>query len=133
MLRSCWLWHGATTDGYGVASVDGRLGRVHRLVYAALVGDIPTGWHVHHTCHVRHCYNPAHLEAVDPAEHGRSHSPHTGKTHCKHDHEYTEENTYVTSDGRRVCRTCKRDNEYRRTEGKTRRTRRGRYASRSQG
>lgn len=32
------------------------------------------------------------------------------KTHCKQGHEYTEENTYVTSRGWRQCRACKRRN-----------------------
>ena len=30
-------------------------------------------------------------------------------THCKKGHEYTEENTYVASDGGRRCRECYRD------------------------
>jgi hypothetical protein len=28
------------------------------------------------------------------------------KTHCRHGHEYTKENTYVRSNGRRSCKTC---------------------------
>lgn len=29
------------------------------------------------------------------------------KTHCRHGHEYTPENTYIRpSDGSRACRTC---------------------------
>jgi hypothetical protein len=30
------------------------------------------------------------------------------KTHCPHGHEYTEDNTYVRSDGHRECRACHR-------------------------
>lgn len=30
------------------------------------------------------------------------------KTHCIHGHEYTDENTYINSSGRRECRTCRR-------------------------
>jgi hypothetical protein len=29
---------------------------------------------------------------------------------CLHGHPYDEENTYVTPDGKRQCRTCKREN-----------------------
>jgi hypothetical protein len=29
------------------------------------------------------------------------------KTHCKHGHEYTKENTYVAPDGTRSCRKCR--------------------------
>lgn len=31
------------------------------------------------------------------------------KTHCPHDHEYTAENTLIGKDGKRRCRTCRRD------------------------
>lgn len=30
------------------------------------------------------------------------------KTHCKSGHEFTNENTYVRRDGRRICRACER-------------------------
>ena len=29
------------------------------------------------------------------------------KTHCKRDHEFTDENTYVSPGGQRLCRTCR--------------------------
>lgn len=35
-------------------------------------------------------------------------------THCKRDHEFTEENTLIFADGRRRCRACIRENERRR-------------------
>lgn len=31
------------------------------------------------------------------------------RTHCRHGHEYTPENTHVKSDGSRRCRTCHRE------------------------
>lgn len=30
-------------------------------------------------------------------------------THCKRGHEYTPKNTYVRSDGARVCQACRRE------------------------
>lgn len=43
-------------------------------------------------------------DRLDGADHQRA------KTHCPRGHEYTEENTLVyPSDGRRRCRTCRRD------------------------
>lgn len=32
--------------------------------------------------------------------------PQVPRTHCPHDHEYTEENTYLGPDGKRRCRAC---------------------------
>jgi hypothetical protein len=34
-----------------------------------------------------------------------------GRTHCKHGHEFTEENTHLNSNGTRVCRECMRARE----------------------
>jgi hypothetical protein len=34
----------------------------------------------------------------------------SSKTHCPQGHEYTEENTYITPKGSRVCRTCMKTN-----------------------
>lgn len=41
----------------------------HRFIYRAHKGEIPTGWQVHHLCHIRLCCNPAHLEAVPLRDH----------------------------------------------------------------
>jgi len=35
------------------------------------------------------------------------------KTHCKHGHEYTPENTYVQPKGSRACRTCLKESQRR--------------------
>jgi WhiB family redox-sensing transcriptional regulator len=47
---------------------------------------------------------------------GRPHSsrapashPQASKTHCKHGHRFSAENTYYTPDGRRRCRNCLRE------------------------
>jgi hypothetical protein len=37
-----------------------------------------------------------------------------GQTHCKHGHEFTEENTYRKSNGTRACRECMKDHEKKR-------------------
>jgi WhiB family redox-sensing transcriptional regulator len=39
-----------------------------------------------------------------PANH-----PQASKTHCKHGHRFSVENTYYAPDGQRRCRTCLRD------------------------
>lgn len=45
--------------------IDGtrRLWGVHQASYEHFIGPIPEGKEVGHTCHVRDCWNPDHLEA----------------------------------------------------------------------
>lgn len=79
----CHLWTGAVNpDGYGLVRRDGKLWRVHRLVYTLEVGPIPKGLSLDHRCHSmpgtlciggnacmhRRCVNPKHLEAVTHSE-----------------------------------------------------------------
>ena len=110
---TCWLWTGyVRDDGYGEGSIDGRGIQAHRLAYLLLVGPIPEGMHVDHVyangCRHRHCVNPAHLEAVTPAENVRRAAART--THCPQGHPYDEANTYVPPGkvGGRTCRVCGR-------------------------
>lgn len=63
---TCWLWIGARTkNGYGKTFLEGKHLYAHRVVYAAMVGEIPDGRQLDHTCHVKHCVNPDHLQVVD--------------------------------------------------------------------
>lgn len=63
---TCWLWTGDRTEfGYGVVT-SGRGARrkrtqAHRYVYKLLVGPIPSGKIIMHTCDNPPCVNPAHL------------------------------------------------------------------------
>jgi len=47
--------------GYGQIERDGKVLRVHRVVYTLLVGPIPLVLFVCHTCDRPACVNPAHL------------------------------------------------------------------------
>lgn len=109
---SCWPWPGSlTSSGYGKVSWYGMEYLVHRIAYQALVGDVPDGLELDHLCRVRSCFNPSHLEAVTHRENvlrGVSFAAvHSQLTHCRQGHEFTPENTYVTTQGARRCRTCK--------------------------
>lgn len=64
----CWRCGSAPTrGGYRQIRYQGRARRAHRLVYELLVGPIPAGHDLHHTCHVRACVNPAHLQPMTHA------------------------------------------------------------------
>ncbi len=78
---SCWLWTGASKgNDYGQISIEGVTRPAHR-VSLLLAGIDPSGKVVHHTCHVRRCVNPDHLELHDSwLSHMQEHRLHTRET-----------------------------------------------------
>lgn len=108
----CWLWTGPRSRlGYPTLKVGDEHG-AHRLAYRLWKGSIPDGLTIDHLCRVRHCVNPEHLEPVTQRVNSiRGTSPfavNAQKTHCKHGHEFTPENTMRSPslNGRRRCRAC---------------------------
>jgi hypothetical protein len=119
----CWLWTRALDRyGYGKVRIHKVTYQVHRLAYQVLVGSIPLGLTLDHTCRSRACWRPDHLEPVPQRINnlrGPTNLAHvdTVKYHCPQGHPYSEENTYIRRrpDGleERECRTCRRDQQRR--------------------
>lgn len=113
-LGRCWLWAaGVSRFGYGHFHIGSATHRAHRIAYQLLLGDIPEGKELDHLCRVRHCVNPAHLEAVTRSENllrgvgpAATRERNSKKSHCKRGHLFNERNTRLTPRGLRRCRTC---------------------------
>lgn len=130
-LGPCWLWTAATNkkSRYGVFRADGKTRHAHSVSYEIHRGHpVPRGLEIDHLCRVRHCINPAHLEAVTRKvniERGtafqRRKEQAAAITRCIYGHEYTPENTYTRPNGNRACRECRRiERRRRRAEEKRR-------------
>lgn len=64
----CITWTGTINqDGYGSCTWDGATWKAHRLAYTLVVGPIPPGLELDHTCRNRSCVSPLHLDPVTPS------------------------------------------------------------------
>jgi hypothetical protein len=109
----CWVTdYYRDRGGYVSLRHAGKMRKLHRLTYEAVVGSIPEGRQLDHLCRVRECCNPAHLEPVTPRVNSlRGVGPtaeNAFKTHCVNGHEFTPENTRIRTNGNRRCVTCQR-------------------------
>lgn len=106
VVGDCWLFIGPINyeNGYGKTNQ----GLAHRVAYETFVGPIPPGMHIDHVrskgCLSHLCINPAHLEAVTQAENNRR----TSLEECGRGHRMSGENLYVSPQGIRWCRACRK-------------------------
>lgn len=110
--NGCWIFDCLNDKGYGQFQVDEVNIGAHRWAYEFLIAPIPLGLTLDHLCRVVACVNPWHLEPV-PLRINilRGISPsavNARRTECVNGHPFTSENTYLTPDSRRQCRTCLR-------------------------
>ena len=108
---ACWLWTAAKHPfGYGHIKIDGRVEAAHRVSWQMARGPVPEGLVLDHLCRTPSCVRPDHMEPVTLWENTRRGTCYSAeavrKTHCKHGHEFTPENTYHWRTSR-ICRTCK--------------------------
>ena len=57
----CWRWKNTKEGSYGAFEYDNETGSAHRRVYELIVGPIPEGKILRHSCDHTYCVNPDHL------------------------------------------------------------------------
>lgn len=68
----CWVWTGATFNGYGAFRHKGSSHVAHRISYEWKHGPIPPGAEVDHMCFNRGCVNPDHLRLLSHSLNGQN-------------------------------------------------------------
>lgn len=113
----CWLWTGLQDrHGYGRFYSGERMMGAHHFSWVAERGPVPDGLELDHLCRTPRCVNPDHLEPVTHAENVRRGRAGARKREiaaasktCQKGHTRTDANTYVSPDGRRHCRDCRKE------------------------
>lgn len=115
----CWLWGAGMCDGYAIFSLTKvtPCRRAHRIAWLVLIGEIPEGMVLDHTCEVTSCVNLAHLEVVTPGENTRrggspwkanavATAAELARTRFRCGHPKSWDNVRIHSAGHRLCLAC---------------------------
>ena len=125
-VTGCWRWTGSHfSSGYGNIRVNGKTKSVHRTAFEVYHGTIDPLLVVKHSCDVKDCFNPDHINqgtisenTTEAHQRGQITAEHMRKcrdrrleyfasrTACVHGHPYTTESTYVNKHGHRQCKIC---------------------------
>lgn len=105
----CWLWNGSRLkSGYGRFMCRGRVRMAHRMVAEWVYGPLRSRWALH-SCDNPPCVRPSHLRVGtradnmrDMAAKGRARC--SKKALCPAGHPFDA----LNSQGRRICRQCRR-------------------------
>lgn len=109
--KGCWLWKGSLTvrGKYAQMNIRGRVVRVHRWLYQKLKKKVSRRLDLDHTCRVRHCINPEHLEPVTRKVNLARGVGGKPWSRCAQGHDVLGDNVYTRpGSGRKECFTCKR-------------------------
>lgn len=109
----CWLWSAKKEKaGYGRFAIREREFAAHRVSYQLFVGDIPNGLTIDHQCNNPSCVRPSHLKPMtmrDNLLRGNTfQAENAKKTHCMRGHLFSKENTYISPNGNRSCKKCRK-------------------------
>lgn len=105
--KSCLVWQGAASRGYGQIKSNNKMIYVHRFSYELTYGKIKKNKEMHHKCENKLCVNPAHLVALTRKEHARFN--HLAiKKRCSRGHLFSKKNTILKNGIQRDCRICRR-------------------------
>jgi len=114
----CWLWSGATNGRYGMvrrgngSKTNIRRISAHRFAYEDVMGPIPAGLVIMHSCDTSLCVRPSHLVAGTYSDNTRDAIAkglmvlQGKKERCCRGHAFSPANTAKGKDGTQRCREC---------------------------
>ncbi len=112
--ENCWEWRASRNrQGYGLFKAGGKTQRAHRIMYELMVGPIPNGLCVLHTCDNPPCVNLAHLWLGTRADNNHDRDAKGRQVALKGEHvngaRLTKEKVLAIRSDHRSCRTIGAD------------------------